>query len=756
MADELGNVSLGTEVDLTGLKAGLDDAEGQTKGRLSAMADGLGGMLSGALAGVGIAVGAAVVGGLAAAVDMAGQANQAVNDIQASLGLTRDEAEVLGDVAIGVFGDNFGGSLEDAAASVVEVRQQMKSLGDDEIQGATEKALALRDVFGVEVAESTNTANTLMQNFGLSADQAFDLITAGNQRGLNTSGDFQESIGEYSNLFAAAGFSADEMFSIMQTGMQGGVLGTDKVADAFKELGIRLQDGSATTRDALAGLGLDDVFTGMADGSITVADAFPRIQEALATIEDPVAQAQLGVALFGTQWEDMGASAMLAISTTTTTMADMEGATDSLNAKYDNLGAVGEAMWRQLLTTLMPVGDALLSLANAVMPAVLAGFEWLRGGIETAINAITPVIQTVVSTISGLLAGEGTASLGTWGAAFEQARGLIDGVMQAILGIVGPTLGILSGFWAQHGGEIQTVAGTAWTQIQSIIVTVLQILQETIIPILQTIGGFISAHSADIQTLLGAAWANIQTVVTGALAIIQGIVNTVLAVIRGDWSGAWTEIQGVVTTAIETVRSVIETTLGAILDIWNANQDAIKAKATEVWDGLKGIVETAIQGVLDTVTGMGGRFLDAGRALIQSLWDGITGKLDAMLEEVRRRLQELADLLPGSEPKDPTSPLRGLARRGQALIGNLQAGIDATSLALAPTLDAALGGLNLDAQPLAGAGPGGLIINVPITLPPNRPAGPTELADVDRAVRAAVEAALLRSGRAARARQRLG
>jgi hypothetical protein len=65
------------------------------------------------------------------------------------------------------------------------------------------------------------------------------------------------------------------------------------------------------------------------------------------------------------------------------------------------------------------------------------------------------------------------------------------------------------------------------------------------------------------------------------------------------------------------------------------------------------------------------------------------------------RLQWFTDLLPGSEPKDPSSPFKGLAERGKAIIGNIQMGIDDTSLTVPPPNFGGAG---------AGAGGGGRII----------------------------------------------
>jgi phage-related minor tail protein len=115
--------------------------------------------------------------------------------------------------------------------------------------------------------------------------------------------------------FGEGGASADEFFAILEQGNAGGVLGTDKIADAYKEFGIRIKDDSATTKTALADIGIsyETLRAGFADGSITTTTAMQMVIDKINAIEDPVERAKAGVALFGTQWEDSGETAILSM-----------------------------------------------------------------------------------------------------------------------------------------------------------------------------------------------------------------------------------------------------------------------------------------------------------------------------------------------------------------------------------------------------------------------------------------------------------
>src|SRR6056297_685764 len=174
-----------------------------------------------------------------------------------SLQATTEELEVLGGVAQYVFSNAFAGSIGEASRAVTEAQKRLKDfeLSAGDLQFAVESAFSFQDLWGADIEETLSASRTLMKNFGLDIQESMDFVAAGFRDGLDASGDFVESITEYSTQFSSGGASAEQFFSIMQSGLQDGILGTDKAADAFKEFRVRIQDGSKTTADALESLG---------------------------------------------------------------------------------------------------------------------------------------------------------------------------------------------------------------------------------------------------------------------------------------------------------------------------------------------------------------------------------------------------------------------------------------------------------------------------------------------------------------------
>ncbi|MBK7916515.1 MAG: phage tail tape measure protein [Chloroflexi bacterium] len=380
MSAELGDAIVYLSAENAQLKKDLDNAQKHTDGWLSQLGMGINIALGNALVSA-VGKGIQAVGNLGKSVfDFAADSQRATVYLQSELGATADEAKILGDVAQAVWKNNFGADVLEAAAVVGQVRQQLKRLNTEGIQGAAQLALALRDAYGPQTQDSIDAARTLMEDFNLTYQQAFDFIAAGYQKGLDRSGDFLDSITEYAPQFASAQAGAGQFFSAMETGLQGGMLGTDRALDMFKEFRVRLLDGSTTTADGLKqiGLSVDDISARINNGSLTWTDAFALVQNGIRNADGQATQMQAGVALLGTQFEDMGVEAALSVDLAATSLEELNGAADAVNVRYNNLGDFFQGMGRRLTAALEPAAGALLDIANDAMPELEAGFQSLE------------------------------------------------------------------------------------------------------------------------------------------------------------------------------------------------------------------------------------------------------------------------------------------------------------------------------------------------------------------------------------------
>lgn len=275
-----------------------------------------------------------IVAGLAATALAARSAIEAeTTKMGNALNVPTEKVEEFAEVARTVYKEGFGENVEEVFQAVTQASQRFKDASVSDIEKIVASSFKLSESFGSDYTQNLGAVQTLMKDFGLSSDEAFNFVASGFQKGLNASGDFLESITEYSTQFANGGADAGQFFSVLETGLQNGVLGTDKAADMFKEFRVRIQDESESTTEALKSIGIDPVEFGknMASGKTTAAEAFELIQQKLNATQDKTVQFNAGVALMGTQFEDMGTKSALAVSTTTTKLSDMSGAMASIN-----------------------------------------------------------------------------------------------------------------------------------------------------------------------------------------------------------------------------------------------------------------------------------------------------------------------------------------------------------------------------------------------------------------------------------------
>ena len=592
-----------------------------------------------------------------AAFGVANEVQGATVNIQSQLGATGEEAERLGNIAADVWGNNFAGSIGEAGNALVLVKQQLGDLPDDALQSATENAFRLADTFGTDVSENIHTAGVLMNEFGLTQEEAFDLITSGFQRGLNSSDDFIDSINEYSNLFADTGFSADQMFSIMETGLAGGVLGTDKISDAIKEMTLRLNEGGDDVSDAFQQIGLDfdEIQSLVASGGADWADYFDDIASGLSEIEDPIQRQQAQVAIFGTMAEDLGVSFTDGLSSAQSAIEDMSGATAALDVRYNTLGDVVEGFRRRAILALEPIGVVLLDLANRIMPLVDAGFSFFETSIIPAIQTVTDVVSMFIANLEEGMTPLNAFIEAIWGIAPPEVLAFLVQLRDEIL----PQLVI----WFTENVQpiIDMVAGfVSWNDVLVVlagaIVAIVLPALVSLIASIATIALPITAAIA-IVALLRNAWENnwggIQEKTAAVIAFVQNIITTVMTAIQEFWTAngdailakaneIWTTIQTVINTAITTISNIVTSIMTAIQAFWAANGDAILAKASEIWTAIWTTITniiTSIQAdITNIATAIQAFWTEHGEAILATasqIWDAILEYINGTWETIK-------------------------------------------------------------------------------------------------------------------------
>lgn len=609
VADEAGGLS-----DVLG---GLVGSGGSIMGVVGAL--GLVGAAGGGLA--------AAAGGLFALAKGGDDLQRTLNGMQAATGASATEMAGLKDSMATIYGNNYGESFQDIADSMTFVKQAT-GLSGIELEKMTKNGLMLRDTFQYEVNESVRAASGLMKNFGLSGDEAYALIAEGSQKGLNYADDLLDTINEYSVYYEQAGFSAQEMFGMFENAQKTGAFNLDYAADAFKEFGIIMTEDSTRAADALTKMGLpaEKLVADFAKGGESARGAFETIATKLADVKDPLDRTQIGIELFGTKFEDLGADAVVAMAKTNDSI---KGTTDTLKAidaiKYNSIGEAITGMGRAFtVEVLLPLQDRLMPILNdgfnkfrdftevakiafGALKEFLTGnetaadvlmsygldpenfdkiiqygnllqenlskireragqvFENIKTGFNTLRSNALPILETVA---------------GAFMKVFDTVMPVIRPILTDVANFVGDTFKKIMAFWRSDGAQLVDAIKNAF----DLILGVIKFIMPAVLAIIQTV------------------WGNIKGVINGALDVIMGAVKIFSGLFTGDFKKMWEGIKQLFSGAVEFLWNFIQLTFyGRILAGAKTFIAAFRGGFATMWGALKTLFTGSTAGVLQTL-----------------------------------------------------------------------------------------------------------------------------------------------------------
>lgn len=565
-------------------------------------------------------------------------------------GETGKAAEETAGVIKDVYAEGVGDSMDSVSNAVITVKKNLKDLDETTLTHLTEQAITLDELYGIDMNETLRGVNSLMEQYGLTAQQAMDYIVKGTQNGLDKTNELGDNLSEYSGKFAQAGYSAQEYFQLLQNGLDNGAYNLDKVNDAINEVTTRLVDGTIAdslskidekTGEVQAGTGgwskeVEDVFKQWQQGGATQKDVIDAIVTDIQNTENQQDKLNKAALAFGTMAEDGNAKFIESLTSVGNTYDDVAGSAENMFDQSTTDSQTFEASMRQLEQSLVPLGEALMNLANNIIPPIASGiktigeffgklpepvqnFVVILGAVIAAFTTLAPAILAVINIVNML----GVATLGP-------IIGIIAGVAAAITAIIAivKNWGAISEWFGDLWVKVKEKCSQVWESICSFFTETIPQAWDSLVAKFQSIPEWWSGIWQQVADFFSGIWQSMMEnpVLSSIVTTIQDLWQNAVTTLQGIWSGlteiasgAWELLKNTILAPVLLLIDLVTGDFGQLAsdaqNIWQNIQDA----ASQIWSGIQQVVTSFAEGLVTHVVTLVTGFMGT----LSSLWDMI-------------------------------------------------------------------------------------------------------------------------------------
>lgn len=564
--------------------------------------------------------------------DLGIDSQKSMNIFAAETGATKEELQGMGEAAKELYADNFGENMQEITGIMADVKHITGQAGD-ELKNSAKSAMILSDTFDMDIGESVRGVNGLMYQFGLSSGDAFDLMAAGAQLGLNYTDELGDNIAEYGGNFAQAGYSAEEYFQLLKNGTSNGAYNLDKVNDAINEVTNRLADGTiensmskidektGKVEKGTAGWSkeTENLFKKWQDGDATQKEVIDSIVSDIQNCKNEQDKLTMAATAFGTMGEDSNLKFVESLTSVGNTFSDTKGTIEEINGvRYDDLESALSGIKRNIeLGILEPVEarvlPALQNLAqNTDFEALGESAAGVMDGIIDAISFIADhgeMFTPIVAGLGAIAAASGAVQVIS---ALKTAFGFLSGPAGIIGGVVAAGV-LLYQNWdtiKEKAGELKEAVTEKWGALKE----------------------GLSTKVEEIRTGISEKWESMKQAVSEKTDVIkQGV---------GE---KYQSIKSIMGTTMEAAKTTVNQKLDNIKSAYNTHGGGVKGIAAGFMEGVKGYYSLGYS-FIDNLTGgklssIAGKFKDK----MGEAKSTVTEKMNAIKEAFSSKIESAKD-----------------------------------------------------------------------------------------------------------------
>ena len=602
------------------------------------------------------------------AMDAYSETENAVIKVNAYFGETGQAAEESANVIKSVYSDGVGESMDSVADAVLMVKKNLGDLSETDLTNLTQQAITLDELYGIDMNETLRGVNSLMQQYGLTAQEAMDYIVVGTQNGLDKTNELGDNLSEYAGKFSQAGYSASEYFQLLDNGLKNGAYNLDKVNDAINEVTTRLVDGTIGESIGSFSTKTQELFTSWQNGGATQKQVIDSIVADIGNCTNQQEALNLAALAFGTMAEDGNLKFITSLTSVGSTYDSVKGSAQGMFDATTTPMQQMESNTRKLQQALVPLGEKLAELANAILPPLVSvittiggWFERLPGPVQNfviilgallaAFTALTPVIAAI------------SVAMGALNVSMLPIIAVIAAVAAAIAGIIAiiQNWGAITQWFGELWNTICTGIGAMvdslkswfsnlWTHLQSVWEGICNVVQTAVMLLGSIIQGAIDIITLPFQMIwenckgiVSSVWEGIKSVVSSAIHAVSSTISSVMGAIKNVISTVWNAISSKVSSVLNTIKTTVSTVFNAVKSVASSIWNGIKSVISSVVDGIKSKVSSVFNGVKSTVTSI----FNGIKSTATSVWNGIKDAIIKPVEAAKNAVKGIIDKITG-------------------------------------------------------------------------------------------------------------
>lgn len=602
------------------------------------------------------------------AMDAYAETENAVTKVNAYFGETGQAAEESANVIKSVYSDGVGESMDSVADAVLMVKKNLGDLSETDLTNLTQQAITLDELYGIDMNETLRGVNSLMQQYGLTAQEAMDYIVVGTQNGLDKTNELGDNLSEYAGKFSQAGYSASEYFQLLDNGLKNGAYNLDKVNDAINEVTTRLVDGTLGESIGSFSTKTQELFTSWQNGGATQKQVIDSIVADIGNCTNQQEALNLAALAFGTMAEDGNLKFITSLTSVGSTYDSVKGSAQGMFDATTTPMQQMESNTRKLQQALVPLGEKLAELANAILPPLVSvittiggWFEGLPGPVQNfviilgallaAFTALTPVIAAI------------SVAMGALNISMLPIIAVIAAVAAAIAGIISiiQNWGAITQWFGELWNTICTGIGSMvdslkawfsnlWTHLQSVWEGICNVVQTAVMLLGSIIQGAVDIITLPFQMIwenckgiVSSVWEKIKSVVSSAIRAVSSTISSVMGAIKNVISTVWNAISSKVSSVLNTIKTTVSTVFNAVKSVASSVWNGIKSVISSVVDGIKSKVSSVFNGVKSTVTSI----FNGIKSTATSVWNGIKDAIIKPVEAAKNAVKGIIDKITG-------------------------------------------------------------------------------------------------------------